>query len=318
LNTTVLPFQVGDAVEHRGIVVAPLFPRRNPVARYVTLDTGLAEGLSITETSETGEVPALAVANPLATDVLLYDGAEVVGAKQNRILNVSVLVAAGSTLRIPVSCTEEGRWHSVSSSFAPARHIANSELRRRKAIALSAVPLTLGAAQQDVWKSVREQATRMGAVSPTGAHRDLFLARERELAALEPAFTAEPGQCGAVLGLGELLCLDAVSRPDAFAAVWPKLRRGYLLDALERLDRPPTQTKRLLGFVDEVADAPVRRGPSVGLGDDLRLEGPGVLGSGLALDGETIQLSAFTAADDDADAYGQGASRVPDAANRSA
>ena len=42
-----------------------------------------------------GDVPELAVSNPLPDDVLLYDGAEVVGAKQNRILNVSVLVAAG-------------------------------------------------------------------------------------------------------------------------------------------------------------------------------------------------------------------------------
>ena len=212
MSTTALPFQVGDPVEHRGIVVAPLFPLRNPVARYLTLDTGLARGLSITETGEAGDVPQLAVSNPLRDDVLLYDGAELVGAKQNRILNVSVLVGAGSRLRIPVSCTEEGRWRFVSRSFLPAGHIVNSELRRRKAMALDAAPLTLGAAQREVWSSVREQAARMGSVSPTGAHRDLFVARERELAALEPAIAAEPGQCGAVLGLGETLCLDAVSR----------------------------------------------------------------------------------------------------------
>ena len=30
--------QLGDAVEHRGIVTAPLFPKRDPVADYVTLD----------------------------------------------------------------------------------------------------------------------------------------------------------------------------------------------------------------------------------------------------------------------------------------
>ena len=124
--------------------------------------------------------------------------------------------------------------------------------------------------------------------------RDLFLSRARDLEALAPAFPAEPGQCGAVLGLGDTLCLDAVSRPDAFAAIWPKLRRGYLLDALEQLDRPATRPKRLLGFVDEVADAPVTRGPSAGLGSDVRLKGPAVLGSGLELEGEAIQLSAYS------------------------
>ena len=294
MTTITLPFQVGDPVEHRGIVLAPLFPLRNPVARYVTLDDALARGLTITETTDAGEVPELTVSNPLVEDVLLCDGAEIVGAKQNRILNVTVLVQTGSTIRIPVSCTEQGRWRSVSKSFAPAPHIVNAELRRRKAAALLAAPLMRGVAQQEVWRTVRGHAERLGSVSPTAAHRDLFLSRARDLEALAPAFPAEPGQCGAVLGLGDTLCLDAVSRPDAFAAIWPKLRRGYLLDALEQLDRPATPPKRLLGFVDEVADAPVTRGPSAGLGSDVRLKGPAVLGSGLELEGEAIQLSAYS------------------------
>jgi hypothetical protein len=102
--------QIGDAVEHRGIVIAPLFPRRDPVAAYLTLDEALAGGLRIRETSESGSVPELVVENPLEARVLLFDGEELIGAKQNRILNVSVLVEAKTTLTIPVSCVEQGRW----------------------------------------------------------------------------------------------------------------------------------------------------------------------------------------------------------------
>ncbi len=112
-----------------------------------------------------------------------------------------------------------------------------------------------------------------------------------------------------MLGLGEVLCLDAVSRPDVFADIWPKLRRGYLLDALEQLDQPATPPKRLLGFVDEVVDAPPTRGPAAGLGADVRLKGPGVLGSGLELHGETIQLSVYSTAEP-ADPVGGGRSSV--------
>ncbi len=90
------------------------------------------------------------------------------------------------------------------------------------------------------------------------------------------------------------LCLDWVSRPEAFAQLWPKLRLGYLLDALERLDQPATHTARIAGFIDEATDAPTTRQPSAGLGHDLRLRGPGVIGSGLELDEELLQLSAFT------------------------
>ena len=64
-------FQLGEPVEHRGIVVTPFFPRHDPKARYVTLDEALPRGLAITETSESGTVPELLVENPTGTDVLL-------------------------------------------------------------------------------------------------------------------------------------------------------------------------------------------------------------------------------------------------------
>ena len=48
------------------------------------------------------------------------------------------------------------------------------------------------------------------------------------------------------------------------------------------------------------------RGPSASLGEDLRLRGPGVIGSGLELVGERIQLSAaFTSDDSGQRAFGR-------------
>ncbi len=48
--------------------------------------------------------------------------------------------------------------------------------------------------------------------SPTGASSDLYRHCERDLRALEDVFPAQPGQCGAILGIGHDVCLDAVSR----------------------------------------------------------------------------------------------------------
>ena len=298
-------FQLGEPVEHRGIVVTPLFPRRDPVAAYVTLDEALPRGLRIAETSADGSVPELFVENPTDSDVLLYDGEELLGAKQNRILNVSVLVGAGAKLPIPVSCVEQGRWSRQSDLFGAARHVSHAHLRRRKAETLAAQPLARGVAQGDVWDEVREKQTRMGVRSETTSNRDTFEAHAERLRKLQSAFPLVPGQCGAVFGLGDSLCLDAVSRPDAFAGLWPKLRAGYLLDAIERLDRRATSVERLSTFVDEVAAASTTRGPSAGRGEDLRLRGPSLVGSGLELDGETIQLSAFTSEDGGARAFGR-------------
>jgi hypothetical protein len=301
---THIPFQLGEPVEHRGIVVTPLFPQRDPVAAYIALDEALPRGFNIDETSDAGSVPELVVENPTDARVLLYDGEELVGAKQDRILNVTVLVEAGAKLPIPVSCVEQGRWQRKSAAFGSADHISHSHLRRRKAQALAAQPLSRGVAQGEVWAEVNEKQSRMRVDSHTSASRDTFEAYRTWLRELEGAFALAPGQCGAVLALGDDLCLDAVSRPDVFALLWPKLRAGYLLDALERLDGRAT-SERVSSFVDEVSAAQATRGPSAGLGEDVRLRGTGVIGSGLALDGETIQLSAFTSDDGGERAFGR-------------
>ena len=286
-------YQLGDAVEHRGIVVAPLFPRNDPVADYLTLEEALAGGLRIREVGESGTVPELVVENPLTERVLLYDGEELVGAKQNRILNVSVLVEARSTLKIPVSCVEQGRWSRRSELFEAAPHAASPELRHRKNMALHEQPLARGVSQGEVWDAVRARASRLDVHSPTGASADTFRAHADSLAKLEAAFPAQPGQCGALLAVGDVLCVDALSRPDAFARLWPKLRRGYMLDALDRLDGERAPQAFLSTFFQWVDSAEASRQSSAGLGEDVRLRGERVLGSGLELDGELLQLSAF-------------------------
>ena len=285
--------QLGEPVEHRGVVVVPLFPRRSPVARYVTLEDALPLGFRVTEIDEAGSVPELLAVNPLETDVLLYDGEELLGAKQNRILNVSVLVAARSETRIPVSCVEEGRWHARSAAFDSAPHAAYPELRRRKAERLSAAPLERGLAQAAVWEAVAEKSGRHDVHSRTRAQADIFAAREPDLDKLRAGFPLATGQCGTVLALGERLALDWVSRPEAFVRLYPKLLDGYLLDALEMLDRLPADdaVERFVGALDP---APRSRRASAGRGEDFRLRADGVVGSGLELDGEQIQLSAFT------------------------
>lgn len=287
--------QLGEPVEHRGVVIAPLFPRNNPKADYLMLEEALALGFRITEVDAAGSVPELLAFNPLDKPVLLYDGEELLGAKQNRILNVTVLVAAQSETRIPVSCVEQGRWQARSASFDAAHHTAYPHLRRRKAEQLSAAPLARGIAQSVVWEEVAAKAGHHGVDSPTGAAADIYRGREEALAALRRAFPLARGQSGALLALGDdRLCIDYLSRPTAFARLYPKLLEGYLLDGLEHLDRKPANQERLADFAAAIATLPRRRSPSAGLGDDLRLAGAGVVASGLIVGEEVLQLSAFT------------------------
>ena len=291
-----LPLQLGEPVTHRGITIVPAFPLRNPVAEYVTLEEALPRGLRIDEVSDTGSVPELRVRNPLDERVLLYDGEELIGAKQNRILNLSVLVAAGANTAIPVSCVEAGRWHRSSMTFGAADHTAGPELRSRKAVALAPNALARGAAQSDVWDAIAAKSQRLGVDSPTAAHADLFRARGEAMGELADAFALQPGQCGMALVLPDgRACLDYLSRPEAYARHHRKLLHGYLLDAIEQLDRPAAEAVRANVVVAAVSGAMATRQPSASLGTDLRIKAAGIMASGLELDGEVLQLSAYAA-----------------------
>jgi hypothetical protein len=281
--------QIGDAVEHDGVTIAPLFPRKTPTATYLTLDEALPRGLEVDEL-DAGTVPELVVHNPLDSAVLLYDGEELVGALQNRILNLSVLIPPRTAVKIPVSCVEQGRWRWRSRRLAKGGH-AYPELRRQKASMLAADPLARGVAQAAVWHELSEKSARHDVHSSTGAHSDLFAAFRHDLDEMRRAFPLQPGQSGAVLVLGSRVCLDWVSRPDAFGRLYPTLLDGYLLDALEPTSEPTADVE---AFASTIAATPTSRAPSAGLGADLRLTGGDVLGSGLEVDGELLQLSAFS------------------------
>jgi hypothetical protein len=107
--------------------------RRDP--GYVLLDDALARKLArVTEVSESGSVPELLFYNDGDEDILLLDGEELVGAKQNRILNVSILVGGKQRVAVPVSCVEQGagpggRGTSTARS-APSARARAKKMRR--------------------------------------------------------------------------------------------------------------------------------------------------------------------------------------------
>lgn len=114
----------------------------------------------------------------------------------------------------------------------------------------------------------------------------------RRLGSLRNTFPFQPGQSGALLSLDGRVCLDYVSQPQAFARLYPKLLEGYLLDAMESLDGKAAGDPE--AFLTAIAEAPRSRGDSTGLGEDVRLRGESIVGSGLELDGELLQLCAFS------------------------
>jgi hypothetical protein len=276
-----LPFVLGEPRSFRALALLPLFPSHEPALEYVGLDEAIARGLEASEVGEEGVVGALAVTNPLPEPVLLYEGEELLGAKQNRIVERTLLVAAGATLEIPVTCVEQGRWRR-QGAFRPAGHAAYPELRRAKLAGQGAAWACLAAAQR-----------RLRGSSPTGAAAALYDEGRPLLEEYVAALPRAPGQAGAVAAIGgRLACLDYVSRPDVFAGLYGKLLRGYALQALMVDSEGPFPRAALGRFLGELELAPRALRPAAGLGEEGALSGY-ALGAELLVEGEVVALAAF-------------------------
>lgn len=297
------PLRVGEPDVAGALAVFPLFGPE-PRQAYVAFAQAREHGVRVVEREQRASVNELVVENPTDLPVLLYEGEEVLGAQQNRIFDISVLVAAGSKLEVPVSCVERGRWDSSrhADELTPSRHAAYPELRRmrsssktRRIRQLVSAVTEAEADQSATWSSVGAKSEYHGIQSRSGAMSDIYEGRRAALDEMRDAMRLHPGQAGAIAAIGgHFVVLDYVSRPEVFAALHGPLVQGYALDAVEAPESKPPTIDAARGFALLVADCAVaRRNASLGLGDEIRIASNGVSGSALAVDGELVQLTAF-------------------------
>ena len=123
---------IGEIQYHEGITVFPLMTNLESIP-YISLKEAHANQLiQISEVSESGSIPELRVVNFSQKNILLIDGEELAGAKQNRILNTSIMAPAKGDIVIPVTCTEEGRWSYDTPNFYDTDELASTVIRARK------------------------------------------------------------------------------------------------------------------------------------------------------------------------------------------
>ena len=108
-----------NPIGHRNLMLVPLGGEAIKEVEYLLVSDAIRDGLlKVEETSKSGSVNELKVTSVADKMILMLDGEELVGAKQNRIMNTTVLLAAKSKTKIPVSCVEQGRWFPRTLNFA--------------------------------------------------------------------------------------------------------------------------------------------------------------------------------------------------------
>jgi hypothetical protein len=235
----------------------------------------------------------------------MMDGEEVAGAKQNRVLNTSILLKKSSETVIPVSCTERGRWSYNSEHFSESGTVMPPSGRGRKNRSVSRSlegKREFRANQSQVWDSVEELSKEADAPSPTDAMRDVFERRSRDIDDYVDNFDVREQQSGLLVFInGRPVGMDVLSRPEAYSIMHRKLVRSYAMEALirrgDQAAEPSVDKART--FLVACRGCEEKKFRSVGHGWDHRLESPGVVGTALVYYKKVIHGAFFHVDDED-------------------
>ena len=297
-------FHTGPEIVVDNLTMIPLLapaPRATELPLdYIVLDDALAAGeIEIREISEAGSVPELRVANHGEKPVLIVDGEELVGAKQNRVVNLTILVPAHAELTIPVSCVEAGRWRARSRAFtaAPRTQFASGRAKRMARVSHSMAHRgEFHSDQAEVWNDIAEKSARLGASSATSAMEAIYETHAASLDRFVEACRPLENQVGVVFAVnGRPVGFDLFDRSSTLQRILPKLVRGVAVDALDsvRQERTPVSFVDYSEFVARVATAGHQASPALGLGVDVRLTAPEVAGAALLVGEEVIHFGGF-------------------------
>jgi hypothetical protein len=247
-------------------------------------------------------VPTLVVNNKGDSRVLFLEGEELRGAKQNRVLNTSVLIAAHSKTQIPVSCVEQGRWRYRSRHFSPSGSHSSSKLRHYLKASVSA-SLRRGAGhssdQSAVWREVSRQMDALDSSSSTHAMSDTYENYKSRLEEFQSHLKYVEGATGVAVAVGpNVVAVDVFDKPGTCRKVWDRLLSGVVMDALEE---PPSDTTAQAGDVEallaRLRQAAWEPAPAVGDGQEFRSDAvPPAHASSLVVDNAVLHGSVVVMA----------------------
>lgn len=280
---------------HRNLALHPLVGAEDRPRDYLLLEEALERGLArVDEVSVGGSVPEIALENLSEWRILLVDGDVLAGARQNRTINLSILVAPGAKLTIPVACVEQGRWSYRTRGFAASGDMLYPRARAEKIRSVSDSMRATGrrhADQRALWEDVAQKVHFSRVDSPSMSLNDAYRAVDGDLADFVAAFRPEPRQRGAVIAIDERIAgVELFDSPDAYARVLPRLVRAYAIDALEseRTAAPSASADDARRFLDRIKAAKVERFKAIGEGEDLRIGGGDLAGGALGCDERVI------------------------------
>jgi len=205
---------------------------------YISLGNAISkELLEIREIDQAADVNNLIVLNKSDKYVFIMDGDILEGAKQNRVVNTSVLLSPNKKTILPVSCIEQGRWRFVSDKFKQSDYVAPSKMRSSKAANVKKSLESFSgfdANQTEIWENVNDYQKDFSYYSETSNFTDVYMHKSDEVKSLIEKFRVHKKANGIAVFLRKnLLSIDVFNRTEIYAEYFTKILKGVAFEAAQ-------------------------------------------------------------------------------------
>ena len=296
INGTKISIELLESQKYENVEAIPIKSDFFGKKDFLTLKKGYEMNLVEIKELEHSTVNTVSCKNDSVTPLILIDGDEITGAMQNRIINDTLLIPAKSTINIPVSCTEHGRWHTKgegaeSRTFKPSLYSANHSTRSRK----SRASYEERDYQGEVWDSISEFESRSNFKSMTSALNDSYENLKDKQNDYLSKFHIEDGQNGVIFIVnGEVKGLELFYNHSIYKEYHEKLCRSYIIEAIvEKKSVDNIDRLELMKVLENISQSEFKSKKSIGLGDNLKFSNDFGSGSGLVWEDELIHMTFF-------------------------
>ncbi|MDO5841931.1 MAG: tubulin-like protein [Methanobrevibacter ruminantium] len=296
LNGAKISVEILESQKYENVEAIPIRSDFFGKKDFLTLKKGYEMNLVEIKELDHSTVNAVSCKNDSVAPLILIDGDEITGAMQNRIINDTLLIPAKSTVNIPVSCTEHGRWHTrgegeASRTFEPSLYSANHSTRSRK----SRASYEERDYQGEVWDSISEFESRSNFKSMTSALNDSYENLKDKQNDYLSKFHIEDGQNGVIFIVnGEIKGLELFYNHSIYKQYHEKLCRSYIIEAIvEKKSVDNIDRLEFVKVLENISHSEFKSKKSIGLGDNVKFSNDFGSGSSLVWEDELIHMTFF-------------------------
>lgn len=242
------------------------------------LDEGLAERHTVLrEVGEHGDVNRILVSHYGRQLLLLIDGEQIIGAKQNRVFNASFLIAPDAhEVEVAVSCVERGRWAYRDRRFSGSNTTLTGLARSRKLRRVAKSIITgsgYDAEQRAVWDDVDDFLERSRVISRTSALEDALASRRDQTITNMEALAPIAHQVGiALIRADRVALLDLFGSTSLYARAYRKITSGMLSDPAPGTADPSGARAIVSATLERMRAIELARRPGPSCGETLHGE----------------------------------------------